>query len=94
MNSHSDIIVGLVGGISAGIGIWVIDRIRDAFLFDRDEKRIIKFFNDHQKDTYDMRNTFRIASEVNLTESRVRHVCSYSDKVVRNQLKDELWDLR
>jgi len=42
----------------------------------------------------EFRNTYRIASEVNLTEDRVRYICSNSKEIKRNEKKDEVWSLR
>jgi len=89
----SDLIIGLVGGLSAGTGIWIIDRMRECYLFIRDEKRIVKFFNEKIMND-EFRNTYRIASEVNLTEDRVRYICSNSKEIKRNEKKDEVWSLR
>ena len=90
----SDIIIGLVGGASAGVGIWVIDSIKRAYLFCRDEKRILKFFEDDKKYNETFRTTHRIASAVDFTMERVNHVCSYSRKIDRNELENESWRLR
>jgi hypothetical protein len=89
----ADLIIGLSGGVSAGIGIWFLDRAREGYLFWRDEKRIIKFFEEpeHQKEGWDFFSTVRIASYVNLTLERVNFVCSYSKKISRNQKDKELW---
>ena len=84
------IIVGLSGGISAGFGIWLLDRIREQFLFNRHERRIITFLR--EEDAW--HTTYRIASEVNLTEERVRFVCSTSQTIRRNQVERETWTLR
>lgn len=90
-NHSPDIIIGLVGGLSAGAGIWVIDRLRELYLFSRDEKRIMTFYEETQKEEWNFFTTHRIASEVNLTIERVNYVCSYSKKVRRNQREKEVW---
>lgn len=82
-------IIGVLGGVFAGLGIWMLDRIRELYLFRRDEKRIFDFFTDHKDDDFATRNTYRIASEVNLPEDRVRFVASYSKKsdVIKKLMK-------
>jgi hypothetical protein len=93
-NYCSDILIGLSGGLFAGLGIWLLDFFKEKYLFCRDEKRILKFFKDHENDDYEFRKTFRIASEVNLTENRVIYICSNSEKIKRNEKKEETWELR
>jgi hypothetical protein len=90
----SDIVIGASGGVFAGIGIWAIDLIRTKYQFRKDEKRIVKFFNDHKHENKEFRTTYRIAAEVNLTQSRVIDVCSNSLKIRRNQLELETWALK
>ncbi len=87
----TNLIIGLTGGISAGIGIWLIDKIRDWRIFKRDEKRIIEAI---RKSGIVFCSTRRISSDVNLTEDRTRFVCSTSPKIRRNQLEKELWRIR
>ena len=87
-----NLIIGISGGISAGLGIWIIDRIRERYLFNKDEKRLIGFLTENPSD-YFLRTTHRIASGVNLSEDRVRYVCSFSEKIKRNSGEKELWRL-
>lgn len=92
--NYSDLIIGLVGGLSAGSGLFIIELIRTKYFFKRDEKRILKFFSDYSNEAEEFRSTIRISSEVNLTESRVRDICSTSKKIKRNQLQRETWSKR
>lgn len=89
------IIIGFFGGLFAGLGIWLLDRIREKVNFSIDEAQIIKFLKSTLNETdKSFRTTHRIASEVNRTEARVREVCSNSKKIRRNQLAEEIWTLR
>ena len=92
-NYSSDIIIGLTGGISAGLGLWVLEIFREEYKFNKHEKRIVKFLKDNKDKEFEYRNTYRIASSVNLPEDRVKFVCSYSKEIKRSETEKEVWTL-
>ena len=77
------------------MGIWGLDKVLKRRNSKGDEEEIINFLTEKIHDTdKSFISTHRIASEVNLTESRVNEVCSKSDKIRRNQKERETWTLR
>lgn len=84
-------IVSVVTLFGGGIGLAIYQRGKEKKRFVHDEDRILKFFFDNSK--YDFYNTYRIASAVNLTDKRVRKVCSNSKRISRNQKEKESWQL-
>lgn len=88
------ILIGLLGGLFAGVGLWLLDWIREQWLFWRDQKRIVDFMEREKGKDYDWRSTQVLASNNNLTLERVYYVCSYSKKIKRNELDNEVWELK
>ena len=91
------IIIGAVGGAVAGISIWMADLIH---------KKIIEYF--HKKQVYEWlykvtkpnyanawRSTRAIASHNNLTQDRVRYLCSIHKKIIESTGQEEdLWGIK
>ncbi len=89
------IIIGIFGGLFSGIGIWLLDRLGKLRDFTKDENSIVTFLTKHINETdFIFNTTYRISSEVNLTESRVNEICSRSTKIRRNQKNKETWTIR
>ncbi len=74
-------VVGIFGGAFAGIGIWGLDRIREAWLFKRDENRILKLLKSGDI-AFDWSTSHRISADVNLKEERANYVCSNSKRII------------
>jgi len=99
---YEGIIIGGVGGAIAGIFIWCLDWARKNFQNVRDSKKIFQwlFKNTHPRisEKIQWRSTRSIASYNNLTEDRVRFLCSYSSKIVLNtsekSKQEELWGVK
>ena len=84
------IIVGLISGLVIAIflGVWKI--IHDMI----DTNEIIKFLKKSAATTEDtFRSNHAISSEINLSEERVRKLCSNSKKIKRNIKEKESWRL-
>ena len=86
----NQIIIGIVSGIAIIIIIGVINMIKVKI----DTSTIISFLKNSVKTTD---NTFRsshaISSETNLSEERVRNLCSKSKLIKRNTNERESWQL-
>ena len=84
------IITGIVSTLVVAIllGIWKVFR-------DKKDTGKIVFFLRNSKATTD--NTFRsnhaISSGTNISEERVRNLCSKCEKIKRNELEKESWRL-
>jgi hypothetical protein len=88
-------LISAVGGGVAGLMVWLADIVRVEYWKRRHKRRILKFFKDEVKSgkSWDLRNTYRIASSVNLTEDRVRYICSIHKEIKRNEKEKETWQL-
>ncbi|PKP21000.1 MAG: hypothetical protein CVU02_01040 [Bacteroidetes bacterium HGW-Bacteroidetes-19] len=96
-NTIDGIIVAAVGGAIAGLVIWIAELIRQCFLKKRHTNRIEKWLekNSNLSIPLEWRSTRAIASHNNLTEDRIRFICSHSNKIQLNTAdgnnSDELW---
>jgi len=99
---YEGIIIGAVGGAIAGLFIWLLDFAREKCQEFRDTEKVEKWLlaNTHPRINEQViwRSTRAIASHNNLTEDRIRFICSYSKKIVldtshqnRNQ---EVWAIK
>ena len=72
------IIIGAVGGACAGVSVWAIQLWYTKRLENRDEQRVYNWLhkNTADKDGKRYRSTRAIASHNNLTQDRVRYICS------------------
>ncbi|OIN86692.1 MAG: hypothetical protein AUJ12_05295 [Alphaproteobacteria bacterium CG1_02_46_17] len=77
------IIVGTAGGAAAGLIILFIQYIKIKCIECCHKKRIYQWLqkNTADKDNKRFRTTRSIASWNNLTEDRVRYICSIDDKI-------------
>jgi hypothetical protein len=83
---------GIVQGVLATlIGVLVLG-IFGWLKFKRDEKIVTKFLKNSGVETrHNFRTTHAISSATNLSEERIRKVCSKSSKIRRNQKEKESW---
>ncbi|CAD0006731.1 hypothetical protein [Flavobacterium salmonis] len=90
------IIIGGVGGAIAGLVIWVAELIRQCILTSCHTSRVENWLKKHS--TPEWRSTRAIASHNNLTEDRIRFICSQSDKIKLNSIDSndskELWKFK
>lgn len=90
------IIIGSVGGAIAGLVIWVAELIRQSILTSCHKRRVENWLKNNSIPEW--RSTRSIASHNNLTEDRIRFICSQSDKIKLNS-KDsndskEFWKIK
>ena len=84
------IVQGVLATLIGALLLWFISFIR----LKADESKIVKFLMKSQKETqHTLRSTNAISSDLNLSEDRLRKICSKSKKVRRNQKDKESWCL-
>lgn len=87
----SQIFIGICTIIGAAFIIFIIKKIIDVI----DTKSIINFLKSSEKDsTFTFRSTHSISSKSNISEERVRELCSKSKKISRNTQSKESWSLK
>lgn len=90
------IIVGGAGGAIAGITVWLVQYAHTKALERTDKERIYSWLvkNTSDEDGNRYRSTRAIASWNNLTEDRVRYICSIHEKVyLSTGGKEDMWSL-
>jgi len=84
------IIIGIVSGIAVLIIIGIIKMIKDK----SDTNKIISCLQNSLKTTdHTFRSNHAIASDTNLSEERVRKICSKAKEIKRNTNEKESWQL-
>lgn len=91
------IIIGGAGGAIAGIVVWGIQASKEVYYKQIHKKRIYKWIKENTPtvDGKNYRTTRSIASHNNLTEDRVRYICSIHEKIHQSVGKvEDLWRLK
>ena len=84
------ILIGIISGIAVIIIIGIVKMIKDK----SDTNKIISYLQASLKTSdYKLRSNHAIASETNLSEERVRNLCSKSTAIKRNTNEKESWQL-
>ena len=99
---YEGIIIGAVGGAIAGLFIWLLDLAKEKYQEYKDTVKVEKwlFENPHPRINEQViwRSTRSIASHNNLTEDRIRFICSYSKKIVldtsHQNRNNEVWGIK
>ena len=87
------IVIGGAGGAIAGITVWLVHYTHDKAVELIHKKRVYGWLLENSdKDSY--RTTRVIASHNNLTEDRVRYICSIDARTRRSTGEEEVWRLR
>lgn len=91
----SGFIIGSAGGGVAGLILWIVGRLNDYEIKWREERRIFKWLDKVTSplDAKKWRATRAIASHTNLTEDRVRYLCSHHPKIVLSTGVKEMWGI-
>ncbi len=90
------IVIGGVGGAVAGIAINLSNWLAENCSLRRDKARLHAWFlkNTSDADEKRYRSTRAIASWNNLTEDRVRYVCSHDDRIyLSTGEKGDMWGI-
>ncbi len=94
---RNGIIIGAVGGAIAGLAIWLFDFLKTKTIEYLDKKRVFNWlYNETKKDgAKKWRSTRAIASYNNLTEDRVKYICSIHEKIVPSTgEKEDIWGVK
>jgi hypothetical protein len=92
----SGIIVGGVGGAAAGLVLWLIDRLNKYEIEFKEKRRVRKWLGEvtSAPDASHWRSTRAIASHTDLTEDRVRYLCSVHPEIVLSSGESEVWGIK
>ncbi|MBX3695813.1 MAG: hypothetical protein KF790_11650 [Steroidobacteraceae bacterium] len=92
----SGIVIGAVGGGAAGLVLWLTQRLNQYEIAWREKRRIYSWL--HSATSQDgadrWRSTRAIASYTDLTEDRVRHLCSIHPKIALSSGENEVWGIK
>lgn len=89
------ITIGGAGGAIAGLTVWLAQLLQNTILKERDKRRAYEWL---QKNTADnagerFRTTRVIASWTNMTEDRVRYICSVHPSIFLCTDGEDQWGL-
>lgn len=90
------IVIGAAGGALAGVTIWIVTYLHTTTAERRDRKRIHAWLDKNTSDVEGnkYRSTRTIASWNNLTEDRVRFICSIEPRIhLSTGTQEDLWSL-
>ena len=90
------IAVGSAGGAIAGFSVYVIQHLHNALMNCKEGKRVYEWLVEYSDEEEDQRfrSTRAIASYNNLTEDRVRYLCSRHKKIfLSTGEKEDMWGI-
>lgn len=92
---QTGIIIGAAGGAVAGLILWLVGRLNEYEIEYREKQRVYKWLDKATEPTGQKiwRKTRAIASYNNLTEDRVRYICSRHPKIVLSSKDEEVWGI-
>jgi len=90
------IVIGGSGGAIAGIMVWLIDYLYKKRMECKDKKSVFIWLKNHlpTENGKKYRSTRAIASYTNLTEDRIRYICSIHKEIYLSAGKhSDLWGI-
>ena len=90
------IVIGTAGGAGAGLTVWFFQLVREKCLLCKDTLTVIGWLRENTADVDGprFRSTRTIASWTNLTEDRVRYICSVDKRIyLSTGDQEDLWSL-
>lgn len=90
------ILIGAFGGAFAGITVWVVQLAHTKISESRDKARVYRWLRDNtsDQDGKRYRSTRAVASWNNITEDRVRYICSLHDQIyLSTGPEEDRWSL-
>ena len=96
LNFWNGIAIGGAGGAVAGITVWTVQLAHTAVTELTHKRRVIRWLRDNTADEAGnaFRSTRAIASWTNLTEERVRFICSVHEKIyLSTGDAEDMWSL-
>jgi len=95
-NIWDGVAIGGTGGAVAGVTVWLVQLAHSKYTEYRDKKKIYTWLKQNTADQTGkcFRSTRTIASWTNLTEDRVRHMCSLDERIyLSTGDQEEMWTL-
>lgn len=89
------ILIGAIGGGIAGISVSLTQYVREKVVGQIEKKRAYKWLvqNTSNKGGEQFRSTREIASFTNLTQERVRYLCSVHKKIFLSLTDGDMWSV-
>ena len=92
------IVIGGAGGAIAGITVWLVQYLHNKTTEYIDSNNIYKWLKNntvpHGEEGDTFKSTRTIASWINLTEDRVRYICSLDNRIfLSTGINEDLWSL-
>src|SRR6266536_3000819 len=90
------VIIGAAGGAIAGLMLWGVEFVHQKSVEAIEKRRVYRWLkaNTRSEDGHQFRSTRTIASWTNLTEERVRYICSVHPRIyLSTGPKEDLWSL-
>jgi hypothetical protein len=88
------IVIGGAGGAIAGITLWIVSLIEKWITEICQKDRIFKWLRNNTTKDECFRSTRAIASWCNLTEDRVRYICSIDKRIfLSTGATEDMWSL-
>jgi len=90
------IVIGGAGGAIAGLTVWLVQYVHDKAAQKLDANRIYKWLKVNTKNEpgEQFRSSRAIASWNNLTQERVRHICSVDERIfLSTGKKEDMWGI-
>lgn len=93
---YSGIVIGAVGGAAAGLVLWLVARLNHYEIEWSEKRRVFEWLNKvtSMPEASQWRSTRLIASYTDLTEDRVRYLCSIHKKIVLSSRDKEVWGIK
>lgn len=90
------IVIGAAGGAVAGLVLWLVELLREYEQECRERRRVFRWLDEvtAPDDALNWRKTRSIASYNNLTEERVRYLCSHDPRIVLSVGEHEVWGVK
>lgn len=94
-NLWEGIVVGGVGGVAATLSAALVFGIIKAIAAYNDKRKLFRWLTENASDRRPFRSTRALASWNNMTEDRVRHLCSiHKDIYLSTGEKPDLWGVK
>jgi len=90
------IVIGSAGGAIAGLTVWFIQYAHDKVINHLESKRIYTWLNENTENIKgnQFRSTRAISSWTNLTEDKVRYLCSVDNRIFLSTGENEdIWSV-
>jgi len=92
VTSSSNQTIGSVWALFSGVGVYASQFIFKNIIERRDEKRIVKYLKKNR--TWNFRNISDISRTLNMSEDRIKEICTNSNKFEQHLYTKCLWGLK